>query len=68
MNEIELAELKELIEIRKELQNIRAILEYKFVEKYEGVRTVDENGKSIRILRPLEDPLGKIRKECNIDW
>lgn len=64
MNELE---LKELIEIRKELQNIRAILEYNYVPKYERIKTTDENGKTIRTRRPLEDPLGRIRKECNID-
>lgn len=61
-------EYMELVTIRKELQNIRAILEHQYVQKYERVRTTDENGKSIRILRSLEDPLGMIRKECNIDW
>lgn len=65
---MEKLELEELIEIRKELQNIRAILEHEYVPKHERIRTVDENGRSIRILQPLEDPLGKIRKECNIDW
>lgn len=53
--------LKELTEIRKELQNIRVILQSQFVRDYEIDRKY-KDGKCIRTRRTLEDPLGELRK------
>lgn len=60
-------EFKELVLIRKELQNIRAILQYRFAPTHERVHETDESGKQIIVRRTLEDPLEKIRRECSID-
>lgn len=58
--------LKEIITIRKELQNIRAILQSKFVQDYTVERT-KVDGKTVRIRHTLEDPLEYLRKSYNID-
>lgn len=57
--------LRELIEIKKLLQDIELILEYKFVPHYRGERTVT-NGKTIRTCHILEDPLEELRKAKHI--
>lgn len=59
--------IKEIVEIRKELQNIRVILESQFVKDYEVIKEKDENGKTIRHHHTLEDPLGDLRKRYNIN-
>lgn len=65
--ELEMRKIDELIEIKKELQNIRVILQSQYIPKYRRERMKDENGRAIRILHTLEDPLGDLRKEYNID-
>jgi len=54
--------LKELVMIRKTLQDIEFILESKFIEQYEVIIKHDENGKRIRIRNYYENPLGELRK------
>lgn len=59
--------IEELIIIRKELQNIRVILQSQFVPDFKIERTRNENGKTIRKRIPIKDPLGDLRKRHNID-
>ncbi len=58
--------LRELIEIRKELQNIRVILQSQFVHDYriERKRVV---GLIVITIHTLQDPLKELRKRYNID-
>ncbi len=60
------AYLQELIEIKRELQNIRVILQSQYVSNYEIVKTKDKNGKTIRTRHILEDPLEQLRKRYNM--
>lgn len=53
--------LKELVQIRQELQNIRLILEYAHVPRYRVERR-KVDGKTVRIRHTLEDPLEELRK------
>ena len=53
--------VEELVKIRKTLENIQAILEYKFVPQY-TVERRKVNGKTIRTRHTLEDPLKTLRK------
>lgn len=64
--DIEVRKLEELREIKRELQNIRAILQSEFVKDYEVVKTKDENGRTIRNRHTLEAPLEHLRKRCNM--
>ena len=57
--------LEELTIIRKELQNIRVILQSEFVSDYTITRE-HVDGKVIRTRTILEDPLGELRKRYNI--
>lgn len=58
--------LNELIAIRKELQNIRVILQFQFIKDYTVERT-KVDGRTIRTRHTLEDALGDLRKSYNID-
>ncbi len=53
--------LKELIEIKKELQNIRVILQSQFVQDYKVVKRENIDGEYVRFTEPIEDPLGELR-------
>lgn len=58
--------LEELTLMRKELQNIRVILQSQFVKDYKITRERID-GKVIRTRTILEDPLGDLRRAHNID-
>lgn len=58
--------LEELTLMRKELQNIRVILQDQFVSDYD-VKRERIDGKVVRTFQHLEDPLGDLRKHYNID-
>lgn len=59
--------LEELTLMRKELQNIRVILQYEFAPSYIAERERDANGRTINVTRTiLEDPLEYLRKRYNI--
>jgi hypothetical protein len=58
--------LRELIEIRKELQNIRVILQSQFVHDYR-IERKRVDGKIVRTIHTLQDPLKELRKRYNID-
>lgn len=61
--------LRELVEIRKELQNIRVILESEFVCDYKIEKTKDGTGKTVsRMRHQIKDPLGELCKHDNINW
>lgn len=64
--DIELKKLEELREIKRELQNIRVILQSQFIKDYEVIKTKDENGKTIRTRRTLVAPLEQLRKRYNM--
>lgn len=57
--------LEELTLMRKELQNIRIILQSRFVDDYTVERQIVD-GKTVRIRHTLEDPVGELRKRYNI--
>ena len=52
--------LEELTAIRKELENIRLILEYKYVPQY-AVKRKRIDGKIVRIRHTLQAPLEELR-------
>ncbi len=54
--------LKELIQIRKELQDIKLILKFKCLYNYE-IERKKVNGETIRIRHIRPDPLEELRKE-----
>ena len=58
--------LEELTLMRKELQNIRVILQDQFVKDY-NVKRERIDGKVVKTFQRLEDPLGDLRKRYNID-
>lgn len=60
--------LEELTLMRKELQNIRVILQHRYAPHYSVERERDANGRTINTTRTiLEDPLEYLRKRYNID-
>ncbi|MCC8151367.1 MAG: hypothetical protein LIO96_07930 [Lachnospiraceae bacterium] len=67
--DIESKKLAELTEIRKELQNIRVILQSQYVPEYEIVEKAKRNKDGTRTPAKkvaLEDPLGELHKRYNI--
>ncbi len=58
--------LREIIEIRKEMQNIRVIPQSQFVHDYR-IERKRVDGKIFITIHNIQDPLKELRKRYNID-